>query len=74
MKKTIALILAGVALFLVGASTGAHVNKWEYKQLHSSPVTDASLNQLGEEGWRVVGYSTSPGGGSGFYILERPKQ
>ena len=74
MKKYLALAFASGALLLAGCSTTSHLTKWEYKQLHSSPVTDETLNKLGDEGWSVVGYSSAPGAGSGFYILKRPKQ
>ena len=74
MKKYIALTFTAGAFLLAGCSTTSQVTKWEYKQLHNSPVTDATLNQLGDEGWSVVGYSSAPGAGNGFYILKRPKQ
>jgi hypothetical protein len=74
MKKTIALTLATSTLFLAGCCTTRHVTKWEYKQLPNSMVTDATLNQLGDQGWNVVGYSSAPGAANGFYILKRPKQ
>ena len=73
MKKTVALILATSTSFLAGCCTTHHVTKWEYKQLNSV-VPDGTLNQLGDQGWNVVGYSGSPGEANGFYILKRPKQ
>ena len=57
MKKYLALAFASGALLLSGCSTTSHVTKWEYKQLHSSPVTDETLNKLGDEGWEAIGVS-----------------
>jgi hypothetical protein len=74
MTKTIALIVAVASLSLAGCCTTHHPTKWEYKQLSSPQVTDATINQLGNEGWNVVGYSSAPGTSPGFYILKRPKQ
>jgi hypothetical protein len=74
MKNTVALLFAVSTLLLTGCCTTHQVTKWEYKQLFNSPITDETLNQLGNEGWQVVGYGGAPGAGSGFYILKRPKQ
>ena len=74
MKKSIVIILAAVTLILAGCCTTHHVTKWEYKQLSNSMVTDETLNQLGDQGWNVVGYSSAPGAANGFYIFKRPKQ
>jgi hypothetical protein len=73
MKKHIALGLVASTLFVAGCCTTHHVTKWEYKQIASSMVTDETLNQLGDQGWSVVGYGT-PEGGRSFYILKRAKQ
>ena len=73
MKKSTALIFAASTLLLAGCCTTHHVTKWEYKQLMMGMVTDETLNQLGDQGWSVVGYG-SPSAGNGFYIMKRPKQ
>jgi hypothetical protein len=73
MKKLIALVLAAGA-FVLASCTTQQVAKWEYKQLSNGMVTDETLNRLDDEGWNVVGYSSTPGGANGFYILKRRKQ
>lgn len=63
MKKFIALIFAASALFLAGCCTTHHAAQWEYKNvtiLGSAPDQNPELNQLGKEGWVVVGFSYSP--------------
>jgi starvation-inducible outer membrane lipoprotein len=75
MKKNIALIFAASTLILAGCSTTPHQAKWEYKEIEkpSGTASEDQLNQLGEQGWRVVGATVStreiP-----LYILEREKQ
>ncbi len=70
MKKSIALISAASTLFLAGCSTmHEHDNaKWEYKTIVNA--SDAELNQLAEQDWKVVNFCvTNPDGNPTKYIL-----
>jgi hypothetical protein len=71
MKKIIPLIIAASAVFLAGCCSPHHMTKWEYKQIGGAQ-SEASLNKLGDDGWRVVGFSGTDT--SARYVLARPKQ
>ena len=68
MKRSIALILAVSTLLLAGCSTTRNGTHWEYK-LIDGKQTEASLNQLADDGWSVVGLNSYGG-----YLLKRPKR
>jgi hypothetical protein len=74
MKKHIALGLVASTLFLAGCCTTHHTASWEYKKIGSSEV--AQLNELGAQGWKVVGFARDMTGQTSneIYILERKKQ
>ena len=64
MKKSIALIFAASTLLVAGCATTHHGAQWQYKNLTilgSAPDQNPELNQLGKEGWSVVGFSYVPG-------------
>ena len=83
MKRTVALTLAASVLFLAGCCTTHHVTHWEYKNLTivgSDPDQNPNnihptLNELGKEGWLVVGFSYLPADSTHnneyLYVLKR---
>ena len=73
MKKHIALGLVASTLFLAGCCTSHHVTQWEYKTLDGA-ISDASLNEVGAQGWSVVGFQKSTQNTGATYLLKRPKQ
>jgi hypothetical protein len=74
MKKHIAFGLVASTLFLAGCCTSHHPVSWEYQTRQH--LTDAELNALGMQGWRVVGFSRDETGQSDnkTFVLERKKQ
>ncbi|MFD1515482.1 DUF4177 domain-containing protein [Halomarina rubra] len=54
--------------------------EWEYETLraprgptkHETSDPKAELNELGAEGWELVGTATYSGGGTKYYLLKRP--
>ena len=83
MKNNLAVIFAASLLFLTGCCSMHHVTKWEYKNLTiegTAPDQNPSnihptLNELGKEGWTVVGFAHDPGGSNQnayyYYLLKR---
>jgi hypothetical protein len=77
MSTTPKLLLAVVAssMLVFGCSTPRHAGHWEYKTviLSNRPEADAKLNELGAEGWVVVGFSRNEGGSntSTFVLMRR---
>jgi len=74
MKKNIALIFAASSLFLAGCCTIHHTASWEYQTRYD--LSDAELNKLGEQGWKVVGFAKDESVGPNHcdYVLERRKE
>ena len=72
MKKSIALMIAASALFLAGCCTTSRTARWEYKVLET-PSAEDELNRLGDQGWSVVGATTSTRGVP-VYVLKRAKR
>jgi hypothetical protein len=68
MSKSIALMFVASALLLAGCCTSHHVTQWEYMNLTiTASMPDQSqshptLNELGKEGWVVVGFAHESGG------------
>ena len=56
------------------------LRQWEYTTLrpprdaNKKEATDpkAELNELGQDGWELVGTAEYPGGGTKYLILKRP--
>jgi hypothetical protein len=83
MKKSITLIFAAGTLVLAGCCTTHHVTQWEYKNLTiagSDPDQNVNnihptLNELGKEGWSVVGFTYLPADSTHvneyIYVLKR---
>jgi hypothetical protein len=77
MSTTPKLLLAVVAssMLVFGCSTPRHAGHCEYKTviLSNRPEADAKLNELGAEGWVVVGFSRNEGGSntSTFVLMRR---
>ncbi|HOX59037.1 MAG TPA: hypothetical protein P5205_18010 [Candidatus Paceibacterota bacterium] len=77
MKKTLYLLflVGATSALLVGCGTTHHVTRWEYRKAVN--LSDSQLNELGEQGWRVVGFttdeSTTPMPRT-TYLLQRPKK
>ncbi len=71
MKKSIALMIAASALFLAGCCTTPRTARWEYKVVEA-PSGEDELNRLGDQGWSVVGATTSTRGVP-VYVLKRAK-
>jgi len=86
MSKFIALMFVASALLLAGCCTSHHVTQWEYMNLTiTASMPDQSqshptLNELGKEGWVVVGFSHDPGDSKEWkneyyrYVLKRKLQ
>jgi hypothetical protein len=74
MKKSIALIFAASILVLAGCCTTHHTASWEYQTRHD--LSDTELNKLGEQGWKVVGFTKDETQGPNHcdYVLERRKK
>ena len=79
MSTTPKLLLAVIAssTLLFGCGTPRHIEHWEYKTVtlnNNWPTPDAKLNELGEEGWVVVGFSRNEGGSNNStFVLKRHK-
>ena len=78
MSKTPGLLLAVIAssMMLFGCSTLQPAERWEYKTvtLNNWPAADVKLNELGQEGWAVVGFSRNEGGSNtSTFVLRRHK-
>ena len=67
MKKSL-FLSATCGFLLAGCCTAHHVTKWEYRQ--TGTITE--VNQLAEQGWTVVNF-TSPVAGAYVYLLRHPK-
>ena len=75
MKKHIALGLVASTLFLAGCCTSHHITQWEYKTLDAArEANDTELNELGAQGWSVVGFQKNTQTTGVVYLLKRPKQ
>jgi hypothetical protein len=82
MRKSIALIFVASILFLAGCCTTHHITQWEYKSLTlqayqlSPPNLSPALDDLGKDGWSVVGVTQDGTGdyASLHFILKRAKQ
>ena len=81
MKKHITLGLVASTLFLVGCGTTHHITRWEFKNVTvfgAVPDQNPTLNQLGKDGWLVVGFVHEPGDSQHNeyyrYILKRKLQ
>ena len=84
IKKSTALVFAASILFLAGCCTTHHVTKWEYKNLTIVGTTPdqsqdhPTLNELGKEGWVVVGFTHEEGDSTHnsyyYYVLKRKVQ
>lgn len=64
MKKLITLLFTASTLVLAGCCTTHHVTQWEFKNvtiIGSAPDQNPELNQLGKQGWVVVGFVHEPG-------------
>ena len=56
--------------------------EWEYETLraprgstkHETSDPKADLNELGAEGWELVGTAAYSGGGTKYYLLKRPRR
>jgi hypothetical protein len=73
--KLLLAVIASSTLFF-GCSTPHHAEHWEYKTVTLSnwPAADAQLNELGAEGWVVVGFSRNEGGSNtSTFVLKRRK-
>ncbi|MWG34001.1 DUF4177 domain-containing protein [Halomarina oriensis] len=54
--------------------------RWEYETLraprgstkHETADPKAELNELGTDGWELVGTASYSGGGTKYYLLKRP--
>jgi ABC-type oligopeptide transport system substrate-binding subunit len=71
------LIMMASSLLLAGCCTGHHqATKWEYKTVGNP--TDATLNELAEQGWSVVTVASGVWQGGmeiqKDYLLKRPKR
>lgn len=78
MKPKLLLAVIASSTLLLGCSTPHHAEHWEYKTVtlpsHDKSVTEAKLNELGGEGWVVVGYSRNEGGSNqSTFVLKRRK-
>jgi hypothetical protein len=81
MKKHIALGLVAGTLFLAGCCTTHHVTQWEYKNISLQvyqlrpPNLSSALNDLGKDGWVVVGFTQDGTGDYAtlHYLLKRAK-
>ena len=74
-QKLLLAVIASSTL-LLGCSTPRHSEHWEYKTVTLSnwPAADAQLNELGAEGWGVVGFSRNEGGSNtSTFVLKRRK-
>jgi hypothetical protein len=74
MKKSVALILTASTLFLAGCCTTHQTARWQYQT--RANLTDGQLNDLGKEGWKVVGYTKDETGqfNNSTFVLERKRQ
>ena len=74
MKKSIALIFAANTLFLAGCCTAHRTVSYDHVIMRD--ISDADLNKMGYQGWRVVGFSqdNSQGVAHTTTILEKKSQ
>ena len=79
MKKTrIFLLSLCVAILFVGCATAPRAHPVEYKTVVTyNRAADSELNDLGKEGWVVVGFSFTPRSQTSSndeyrYVLKRP--
>jgi hypothetical protein len=74
MRKSIALLFAASTLFLAGCCSTLHTVSYDHVIMRD--ISDADLNKMGYEGWRVVGFSqdNSQGVAHTTTILEKKSQ
>jgi len=71
MKKSIALTFAATTLFLAGCCTSHHAVSYDHAVYRD--LSDADLNKLGHQGWRVVGFTKDETQGLGHttFVMEK---
>jgi len=69
MRRSLAIITLLGGLLWAGCHTADQGAKWEYR----TATTSDEVKQLASQGWTVVNFSM-PNGGSGQYLMKRPKQ
>lgn len=74
MKKSIAFIFTASTLFLAGCRTANHTGSLDYAVYRD--LSDADLNKLGHQGWRIAGFSKDETQGLSHttFIMERKSQ
>lgn len=78
MKPKLPLAVIASSTLLLGCSTPHYAEHWEYKTVtlpsYDRSVTEAKLNELGGEGWAVVGFSHNEGGSNqSTFVMKRKK-
>jgi len=74
------VIVACSAFLLAGCSTTQHAKAWEYHTVTTENGDGSNqLNDLGKEGWVLVGFTFSPRSQTGLndeyhYVLKRPEK